>query len=327
MNSTFLYWNFRTALAWGLAVVAVVTFVATNPGYLNSGNLYALMQSYSVLVLVACGLAAVMLVGEFDLSIAGLFPLAGLMTVRLSDAYGPVAAVALAVVVGLVFGAVNGWITAALRIPSLAVTVGSMVLAIGIGYAVAGGELVQSQNFRPGLELTQPIGGIFSLQSLIQLVLAIAAAFLIKTTWQGKHLFAVGSDATRARASGLPVTRTVTVAFMLSGAFAALAGALQGLALATGQAGANEAFLLQAATAAILGGIALTGGKGSLVGVFGAAFLLAVISNGLSLVGSDSATIQLVNGAILLAVVLLDRPLNQLLDRRVQSRPVPTPSP
>ncbi|EMY36164.1 inner-membrane translocator [Arthrobacter crystallopoietes BAB-32] len=322
MKPTFLYWNFRALIAWVLALLAIAGFASSNPDFLQPGNLYALLQIFSPLVLVACGLGVVMLAGEFDISISGTFPLVALVSVKLSDSVGTPLAVLIAIALGIGFGLLNGWVTARFRIPSLAVTVGSMVLAIGIGYAIAGGQIVQMSDFDSGMALTQAVGGIFSLQSLIQLVLAALIILTLRATWLGRYVYAAGSDANRARASGMPVSFTVIAAFAISGLAVGLAGALQGVSLASGTAGPDDALLLQAATAAILGGISLNGGKGSLVGVVGAALLLAVLSNGLSFMGTTSATIQLVSGAILLAVVIVDKPLDRFTRRYIQSSTV-----
>jgi ribose transport system permease protein len=318
ISASALFWNVRTSLAWALAVVAFVYFAVTDANFLNEGNLYALMQIFSTLVLVATGLAIVMIAAEFDLSIAGVFPLAALIAVKSADHLGVVAAMALAIAVGAAFGLVNGFMTGKLRIPSLAVTVATMVLSIGIGYAVTHSDLVKMTNYDASLRLTERVFGIFSIVSLVQLGLAILALIYMRVSWRGRYVYAVGSDAGRARASGLPVTATVVFAFVTCAVFASVAGSLQGLSLATGQAGSDDAFLLKAATAALIGGVALTGGRGSLTGVLGGALLLSLLTNGLGLAGVDSPVIQLVNGVVLIAVVLVDRPINRLIDRRLR---------
>lgn len=319
IRASILYWHARPALAWTLAVVAFLYFTLSNGHFLNAGNLYALIQLFSTLMLVAAGLAIVMIAAEFDLSIAGTFPLAGLVAVQASDKIGVVPAMLLAVVVGLLVGALNGWITGRFRIPSLAVTVATMVLTIGIGFEITGSQLVTMTDYTASLTLTQRVLGVFSVGSLIQIVIAIAAYLFLRSSWRGRFVYAVGSDAARARASGLPVTATLVFAFMVCAGFASVAGALQGVSLATGQAGSNDSFLLQCATAALIGGVALTGGRGSLTGVFGGAFLLTVLTNGLGLAGVNSALILLVNGIVLAAVVLVDRPLNRFIDRRLRA--------
>jgi ribose transport system permease protein len=319
ISASSLFWKARPALAWVLALVAFVYFAATNGDFLNTGNFYALMQIYSTLALVAVGLAIVMIAAEFDLSIAGVFPLAALITVKLVDSQGIVIAVLATLAMGVIVGFVNGWMTGALRIPSLAVTVATMVLTVGIGYAVTSSELVQMTNYKLSLRVTEPIFGIFSIMSFIQLGLALLAVVYLKVSWRGRFLYAVGSDPNRARAAGIPVTRTLIFAFVVAALFTTVAGSLQGLSLATGQAGPEEAFLLKAATAALIGGVALTGGRGSLVGVLGGALLISLLTNGLGLAGVESAIIQLVNGCVLIFVVLVDKPIDRLIGRRMKA--------
>ena len=313
-----VFWNFRTAMAWLLTVIAFIAFSLVNADFASSGNIYAMLQSFSVLTIVACGLAAVMIAGEFDLSIAGIFPLSALIAVKVGEATSVLEGLAVAVVASVVLGAVNGFLTARFNIPSLAVTVGTLVMTIGIGFALAGDKVVTLTDFGPGVTMDQTIAAVFSIRTLIQISLAVFAAFLMARTWLGLATYATGSDRERASASGLSVVTAVVGVFVVSGLFTGIAGSLQGVALASGQAGSDEGILLQAVTAAIIGGISISGGKGSLVGVIGGALLLAVVSNGLSLQGTSTAVIQLINGAILLVVVLVDRPLGRGITRTLE---------
>lgn len=313
-----VFWSFRTALAWLLTGIAFVAFSVVNESFATSGNLYSLLQIFSVLAIVSCGLACVMIAGEFDLSIAGVFPLSALIAVKVGEATGVPAGILTAVAASIALGAVNGFLTGRFNIPSLAVTVGTLVMTIGIGFALAGDEVVTLTDFGPGVALDQPLAGVFAVRTLMQVALAVIAAFMIARTWLGLATYAIGSDRERASVSGLSVVGTLVGVFVISGLFTGIAGALQGVALASGQAGSDEAILLQAVTAAIIGGISISGGKGSLSGVIGGALLLATVSNGLSLQGTSTAVIQLVNGAILLVVVLIDRPLDRRITRTLE---------
>jgi ribose transport system permease protein len=309
------YWGARTLLTWLIAGVAYLVCTLAVPGFATSGNMYALVQIFATLALVSAGLAVVMITGEFDLSIAATFPLAGLVTVQYADELGLPTSIVLGVTLPVLIGLINGFATGAVRIASLAVTVATMMLGIGVGYLVTGNNIVTMADYLPGLRLTDPILGVLSMQSILQLGLVAVLIVVIKRAWWGRFLYAIGSDGDRARSTGLPVTLSVVGAFAVCAAFAGIGGALEGVALATGQPGPNNAYLLQAATAVLIGGVALAGGRGSVVGAVGGALLLAILNNGLSLGGVASATIQLVNGFVLIAVVVCDRPLRRLVQR------------
>jgi ribose transport system permease protein len=309
------YWGARTLLTWAIAAGAFITCTLAVPGFASTGNMYALIQIFATLALVSSGLAIVMITGEFDLSIAATFPLAGLVTVQYADELGLAASLGLGIGLTVVIGVINGFATGAARIASLAVTVATMMLGLGIGHLVNGNSIVTMDDYLPGLRLTEPILGVLSLQSILQLGLVAVVIVAIKRAWWGRFLYAIGSDGDRARSTGLPATLSVVVAFAVCAGFAGIGGALEGVALATGQPGLNNAYLLQAATAVLIGGVALAGGRGSVVGAVGGALLLAILNNGLSLAGVASAAIQLVNGFVLIAVVICDRPLRRLVQR------------
>jgi ribose/xylose/arabinose/galactoside ABC-type transport system permease subunit len=311
------YWGARTILAWGLAIATFVAFSIVAPHFFSLGNLYALIQIFGSLALVSTGLAVVMLAGEFDLSIVGTFPLAGLVVIEYADR-GLAVSFFLAVVIGIAYGLVNGWIVGALRIPSIAVTVATMMLSIGFGYLVSHNDFVSMRDYQVSLELTQPILKVLSWQSIIELMFVAIAVVAVKRTRWGRYLYAIGGDSRKARASGLPVTKTLIGGFVVCAGFTTLAGVLQGISLASSTPGPNDDCLLQAATAVLIGGVALSGGRGSLVGVAGGAFLLSVVSSGLGIAGISSSTIELVNGAILAGVVACDRPLARLVHRRAE---------
>lgn len=313
------YWAARTLLAWGLAVAAFVGFSITVPHFASFGNIYSLVQIFAALALIATGLGVVMLAGEFDLSIVGSFPLAGLIAIQYADGFGLAGSLLLALAMGTACGLVNGWAVGLLRIPSIAVTVATMMLCIGLGFLVSGNNFVSMTDYTVSLTLTQPILRIFSLQSIVALALVVLIIAAIKLTRWGRVLYATGGDSQKARASGLPVTRTLIIAFVVCAVCSALAGALQSVSLASSTPGADFDNLLGAATAVLVGGIALSGGRGSLVGVIGGAFLLSVVSSGLGLGGMSSSTIELVNGAILIGVLACDRPLARLVRRRAEA--------
>ncbi len=313
-----IYWNIRTWIALGAALIALIVAIAVTPGYTNAGNMFALTQSFSTLALVSCGLAIVMIAGEFDLSIAGVMPLAGLITVKLGQTSGIAVGIIAALVVSCLVGALNGYLTWRFSVPSLAVTVGTLVATTGLGFWVTGGDVVTMPNYEFGLWLDNPVAAIFSPRSIVAFILIAVVITVMTRSWFGVTVRAVGSDINRARFSGLPTGRAMISVFVMSALLAGVAGSLQALSLAAGQPGNNLNFLLQTVTAAIIGGIALSGGKGRLSGVVSGALLLAVLNNAMSYHGAPTAAVQLVSGVILLAILLLDVPLDRLVGRALE---------
>jgi len=314
---TKLYWQFRTVIVWTLVLGSAAYFAVSKPSFLSAGNIFSISQSFALIALVSAALGIVMIAGEFDLSIAGVVPLAALITVKLGNT-SPALGILAALTVAAVIGAVNAWATARYDIPSLAVTVGTLVLTTGLGFAVSSGDVVTMTNFDIGLFLDKEIVPMFSLRGLTTIAILIALGLLMRFTWLGVSVYATGSDHARASVLGISRIKILLVVFVLSGLLVGIAGAFLGLTLASGTPGANEALLLQAATAAIIGGVSLSGGRGSVLGVAGGALLLSVLSNGLSLLGATTAVVQLVNGILLLLVVLVDVPLSRSLNARME---------
>jgi ribose transport system permease protein len=295
-----------------LALAVLAYFCLAVPRFASAGNFYALLQSFANVGLVALGLALTMISGEFDLSVASMVAVAGLIAVKLGEV-NPWLGAGAAVAFGALVGIGNALLFYSLGISSLVVTLGVMILLNGLAFWLAGGRVVTYSNFEVGEFLDKNIFLIFSTRSLLTVCAFVLISFLLHVTKVGRDIYATGSHRHAATVSGVRVRFSLMIAFGFSGAFAALAGALLSFSLATGSATLGGDTLLQAASAAILGGVALTGGVGSAAGAALGALILATLNNGLSLTGANSATILLTNGTVLLAVVLWDGRVSEIV--------------
>ncbi|ANY77174.1 ABC transporter permease [Microvirga ossetica] len=304
-----------------------IGFALAADHFVSQANLYAMMQSFAFLGLLTLGLSVTMIAGEFDLSVAAVATVAGLITVKLggdSALIGIGGAVAFGIAVGVANAALLPW----LQVSSLVTTVGSMILLTGVAFWLAGGRVLSYDNFDVSDFLDQNVAGIFSIRSLITLGCYILVAGLLHFTRIGREIYAAGGHRKAAIQSGARVGPALTVSFMISGGLSALGGSLLSLSLATASATLSGNVLLQAASAAIVGGVALSGGIGTPIGVAIGVMILTILNNGLGLLSASSTQILLVNGAILLLVVLLDGRLGISLARvlRLRERQVLTPS-
>jgi len=289
----------------GLLVLVFAALAVATPYFLTIDNLYALMQTVALLGLVTLGLSMTMIAGEFDLSVGAMVAVAALVTVKLADT-SVIGGVALAVAAGALVGLLNACLFSWLKMSSLVITVGMMMVLSGLAFWLADGKVVSTDHFAPGEFLDARLLGLLSPRSLITLTAFAAGWALFRFTRTGRDIIITGSQRTAAVATGARPVFALVVAFVASGMCAALAGALLGLTLASASATLGSTLLLQAASAAIIGGVALSGGVGRPLGVLTGVVTLAALNNGLSVLGASTASVLLVNGLVLLVVVLMD---------------------
>ena len=131
----------------------------------------------------------------------------------------------------------------------------------------------------------------------------VVALLLHRTAW-GRHLYAAGGNAESARSAGIPVTKTVTYAYLL-GLLAALAGIILAARATVGSPTAGEGLELSAITVVVVGGTSLLGGRGSLVGVLGGVTLLAILESSFTLLQIPASTTDLIRGLVILAAAAI----------------------
>ncbi|MXN17424.1 ABC transporter permease [Pseudooceanicola sp. GBMRC 2024] len=301
-------------LRWLLLIAMGLIFTLANSYFLAPGNLYSLGESFSLLGLVALGLALTMLVGEFDLSGGAMVAVSGLIMLKLGESNAFVG-LAAALAFGAGVGALNGLLTLRLQVSSLVTTLGVMILLSGFAVWLEGGQGVSFSNY----DLTDAFNAswlsVLSPRSVITIALFAAVGVALAITRLGRDIIAAGSHRKAATMSGANVASAVLSAFIASGLFAALAGALLAITLGRASSTFGANLLLQAASAAILGGIALSGGVGRPFGVAIGVLVLCVLNNGLGLIGASSPVVMLLNGAVLLVAVLVDGAPGQWLRR------------
>jgi len=280
-------------------VIATIT-----PSFRGAGSVYAVLEGFPLVGLVALGLAVTIIAGELDLSVGSMAALAAAIAVLTSPA-GLVGSVLIATLVGTALGALQGTLIGQLRINSLVFTIGTLILLRGLTYISTGNAPIMIQN----IEMTDPLLDrywIFSISSIVALtVFMLVGLFLSYTRW-GREIFAIGGARNEAIAAGVPRVRPLTSSFAISAGCASLAGAL---AATRGGSAAPQNYadlLLSGAAAALLGGISLYGGRGTVFNVALGVAVLTVVATGLAARGSAASLVQLVTGALLLTMIAIE---------------------
>jgi len=301
-----------------------------NPSFLFSSDGFRdLLLTPSLLMLVAVGQAIVIITRNVDLSVGSILGLTAYLTGRLFiDVPGiPLIVVFLAGVgFGAFLGLINGALVAFAKVPALVITLGTLYIYRGINVAWTGSDRINASDlpadFR-GLGTGQLIG--IPILTIIAAIVLVVAAWYLRNLRSGREFYAIGSDPAAAHLYGLPVTRRVLVAFLVSGALSGLAGVLYAARYGTVSSGAGTGWELQAIGAAVIGGVAISGGVGTVWGAAIGAYLLLTINRALPILGIEDFWQRAVVGVLIIGAIVLDRVLalrqsRKLLEAREEGR-------
>ena len=275
--------------------------------FVNRATAFSVLQQFATIGPVALGLGLTMIAREFDLSVGSMMSLAGCVAVMLGAEH-PLIGLAAAMLVGAVSGVTQGAIMVALRLSSVGVTLGGLLIVSGIAYVLTDNTTIGYPRMDIAMLVNEPVLGIFSVRNTVAIALFLVATFLFFLTRVGRDVTAVGSDPRAALVAGVGVDRILIGLFAISGMLTALAGALLSYSLAAASPVALVDALVPATAAAIIGGVSLSGGRGTPVGIAGGVLVLAVLRSGLTAIGVPPFVHDIVTGGVLLAVALLDAP-------------------
>jgi len=304
----------RPALRWetGLAVVVILILVigsAASPDFLTGNNLFSLGLSNGEVAIMTLPMALIIISGEIDLSMASILGMASALLGVLWNKHWPMPAIFVVIaLVGLAAGAVNGLLVTRLRLPSLAVTIGTLALYRGIATILLGPNTVS--NFPTaytnlGVNAVPFTANDMTYSTLIFIVLAIIFGVALHATPFGRSIYAMGASAEAAQFSGIRVKRIKTILFMVSGFICSLAGVLWTFRLDTSVQNNGLGLELNVVAIVLLAGVSIFGGKGSIIGVVLAVLAFAGIQNALLLSNFNQEATGIVTGALLLASVFL----------------------
>lgn len=288
-----------------LLIAEIAWFSLAGTNFLTFDNGLEIVRATAEVGLLAMALTPVILTGGIDLSCGALLGLSAVVfgaTWRDGGHSVPLA-VAAALAVGLVGGALNAWMVARLALPSLIVTLGTASLFRGLAEGLTGGAVNYSGFPAAFLHLGQgQIAGIPT-QAWVLAAAVAAAAFLVHAATTGRTLRAIGYAPEGARYAGIPVGRRLALVYVLSGAAAGLAGLVYAARLGQARADAGTGFELSAITAVVLGGTSIFGGRGSIGGTLLGLAALGVLANGLRLADQPAEIAGVLTGVLLLVAI------------------------
>lgn len=307
-------------------VVVALLVAATTDRFLTTGNLNNLALQVSIVALVAIGSTAVIFIGGIDLSPGSAIALLTMVLACMLKFWGIGfwSAIVLTLALGAALGALNGFITAYLRIPAFITTLAGYSAYRGAAFMFNMGSPVFSASDR-----LEPLfyGTVLGIPlPLVYMVVFFAIAYwLMRYTRLGRSIYAVGGNANAARLSGINVRRTQLYAFVIAGFMAAVGAVLTAARLNSGSPNYGAGLELQAIAAAVIGGASLVGGRGDVLATLFGALTITIVQNGLNLNAVPTSTQNIVIGAIIVLAVGIDMWRGEL-GRLVALRRSPQPA-
>lgn len=304
-----------------LSLVGVVLFFVLFGGA-NLGTLVGAASWVNFaanLGIVAIPVGLLMIAGELDISIGALIPAGSMTTAILSGYYGlPITVgIAGALAVGVAVGLVNGLLTIRTSVPSLIITLATLVAMQGV---VLSASVLLTGN--ASVALTAPdwakflFGQLLAGSHQVTIVWWIAFAaimgFVLHKTRYGNWLFAMGGDKVSARNAGIPTNRMTIALFVLSAVSATFVGICQAILFNSAQVSGGMNFIFNAIVSVVVGGVLLTGGFGSVLGIFVGTITFAIVSQGIYFTQIDRNWSNLIIGVMLLLAVLMNQSFRDL---------------
>jgi rhamnose transport system permease protein len=284
-------------------VLVVMAFAA--PGFYEWQPLLTLLAREAPTLVVACGMAVVMIGRQIDISVGSMFSVCSVcLGLLAAAAWSPVLILPGALLLGAMLGAVNGALVAGLGLPSVVVTLATLVTwREGLRWLRQG----QFVNLPDGIQwfgLGQTAGQCALV--LAALGVLLFSATVLKRMAGGRFVYAVGSDAEAARLAGIRSGWVTWLTFVWLGALTGLGALMNGIQSPQVDPKSGTGLELKAIAAVVVGGVAISGGRGNVWGVFAGVLLLACIGPALTHLRVEAYWEKAIQGAIILSAVVAD---------------------
>lgn len=289
-------------VALGLVLLALAVFA---PGFFQPQPLLSLVTREAPTLVVACGMALIIISRQIDISVGSQFSVcsicAGVLAARGWPLYQVVPAAA---AVGALLGAFNGVLVAGLQLPSIVVTLATMVMLRQGLNLVQQGAFVNLPEHVQWFGLSQAAGQ-WALVS-VALVVLVAFGLAMRRLAAGRWVYAVGTDAEAARLAGIRPQLVTFMVFVLMGTLAGVAATMNIVQSPQVQPLAGSGLELKVIAAVVVGGVAISGGRGNVWGAFAGLLLLACVSPALTHLHVEAYWEKTIQGAIILLAVVAD---------------------
>jgi ribose transport system permease protein len=279
-----------------------------NPRFLSIENLQVSLRDSAILAIGAIGEGFTILTAGIDLSVGSIVGLAGVtVAIFLMWYHLPIwLAIILTLCVGGLIGLYHGLFVTKLHMHGFLITLVTMGLARGAILVVTNAYPVTGLPMAFDAMGQGYLANIFPIPVLIFFVVAIIAYYVLRYTYIGRQIYAVGGNVEAARFSGVSVDARIILTYIVSVVCASVVGMIQAARLSLGHPQSGQGFELLAITACILGGVSFMGGQGGVIGIVLGALLIGTLQNLLVMINVNPYWQTIVTSLVLLAAITLD---------------------
>ena len=305
----------KSALAPAALIILYVFFGIFGLDYFSYPTLVNIIGASYYIGFIAIGVTFVIITSGIDLSIGTVMMAAAIIggTALKTWHWPMIPSLLLIIVVGMAFGLFNGLMVSRLKMPPFIVTLGTMLISMGVGAIVSN---VRSATFPIRGEAggwfkdiflyITPSGGEIPTGALLLLVIAVVGHILLSNTKLGRYTYAIGSNKEAARLSGVDVKRWEMMVYVIAGTTSGIGGIAYAAVYTTVLPSQGQGFELMAIAAAVIGGTSLYGGVGTIWGTIIGVFIMSVLATGLPAMNLQSQWQTFFTGVIVIGAVLLD---------------------
>jgi ribose/xylose/arabinose/galactoside ABC-type transport system permease subunit len=306
-------------------IILFIFFAFTTPNFLNPESMIIMAKHISINAIIAIGMTFVIVGGGIDLSVGAIVGLCGMVAGLLIDRglilpiFGVVVyfkvwlIILIAMLVGILIGAINGMIVTKWNVAPFIATLGTMYAARGFALLSNNGatfpNLVGEANLNNAGFPWIGGGVILGIPVPIWLMVAIGivAWFVSTRTPFGRHMYAIGGNERAAKLSGVRVNRDKLLLYMISGFCSAVGGLIVASQLIASHPASGNTFELNAIAAAVLGGTSLSGGRGTIGGTLVGAFVIGLLADGMVMMGVSDFWQTVIKGVVIVLAVAIDQ--------------------
>lgn len=292
----------------GLAGMFVVFSFLSPKAFPSVTNMLNVLNQASLSAIIASGLTMVVIVGEFDMSIAYIASFAGVMVTGLMvKQHLPIAAaIIVTLLICALFGFVNGLFVAKLKVVSVIATIGTGSVIFGLNYAYTNGSPIVTGIPAEFMNMTLiRIFGRMPIDIVYMAVIVIILWIIINRTELGQRIKAVGGNAEAARFSGINVERIKIIAYIFSAVCSGITGILLASVIGSGTSTAGDSYMMSSFAAVYVGSATLKDGEFHIVGTLIGVIITAIGFNGLAILGVSNFAQYIFQGVIILGSVAL----------------------